>query len=284
MLRCAWFLNDNDNNYNHRQSCRGDVLMRTKLCAVLGVCAAALALFGAAHAQDAPELSSVLTVEVKPGTNGQFEEFVTKFRDAAEETNSSLRWRAVSAESGSDAYVFTRPFGSFAALEDAGPDLTEVYGAEEAQRLLGLLAASAASMSTTIYADRPDLSRPWPALEGTPAAVLYIDLNVRVGMEAAFEDYVHKVVEATDATAPEAFWLMRQRVFGPGTANGAYRVAVVFPEWSDLDAQEKPIPQRMREHFGAEEGDRLEATVPEFLVNIRETLHRVRTDLAREPE
>jgi bifunctional DNA-binding transcriptional regulator/antitoxin component of YhaV-PrlF toxin-antitoxin module len=40
----------------------------------------------------------------------------------------------------------------------------------------------------------------------------------------------------------------------------------------------------LREHFGAEEGDRLEATVPEFLVNLRETLNRVRTDLAREPE
>jgi len=258
--------------------------MSTRLCALVGVCAVILGISGGVQAQDAPQMYSVLTVEVKPGAEGQFEEFVSKFRDAAEETESPVRWNASSAVTSGNSYVFTRPFGSFAALEGAGPELNEVYGEEEAGRLLGLLQASAASMSTTIYVERPDLSRPWPELEGTPAAVLYIDLNVRFGMEEQFEAYAGKVKEATDATAPNAFWLMRQRVFGPGTNNGAYRVVVVFPQWTDLDTPAKPIPDRMREHFGAEESARLQTEIGDALQAVRENLYRVRADLARPPE
>ena len=117
--------------------------MRTKFCALVGVCAAIFGVSGGVDAQDAPQLSSVLTVEVKPGTNGQFEEFVRKFRDASEQSNSPQRWRTVSSVTGGEVYTFTQRFGSFTALAEPGPELDAVYGEAGAARLLGLLQASA---------------------------------------------------------------------------------------------------------------------------------------------
>jgi len=165
---------------------------------------------------------------------------------------------------------------------EAGPALVEVYGAEEGGRLLGLLQASAASMSTSIYVERPDLSRPAPEAETPPAAVLYIDITVSIGGERRFEDYARKVIEATNAKAPDAYWLMRQRLFGPGNANN-YRVIVLMPQWADIDTPNKPIPQRMQEHFGAAEAERLDAALGDAIQGINQRVNRVRTDLARPP-
>lgn len=145
-----------------------------------------------------------------------------------------------------------------------------------------MLEAAVESITTTVYVARPDLSRPAPESDTTPVAVLYIDLNVRLGMERQFEDYAKKVIEATNAVAPNAYWQMRQRMFGPGNAAG-YRVVVTFQQWADLDVEPKPIPQRMVEHFGADEAARLEESGLASIQGINERLNRVRSDLARPP-
>jgi hypothetical protein len=75
---------------------------------------------------------------------------------------------------------------------------------------------------------------------------------------------------------------MRQRMFGPGNAAG-YRVVVTFAQWADLDVEPKPIPQRMEEHFGAEEAARLATAGLATIQGINERLNRVRSDLARPP-
>ena len=55
-------------------------------------------------------------------------------------------------------------------------------------------------------------------------------------MERQFEDYAKKVIEATNAVEPNAYWQMRQRMFGPGNAAGyRYRNA-----WRSTSALTKP--------------------------------------------
>ena len=263
------------------------MLSQLRLTAIIGICAVMLSASCSTGAQPAPAKYSVLTIEVKPGMNGQFEEFIHKFRDAVEKNKGPQRWRANASVSGNQVYNFTREFGTWTEFgQDAPEPLVAAYGEQEAGRLLGLLQTSVASTTTAIYVARPDLSRPRPANAANAAAaavaVLYIDLNVKLGKEQQFEDNTKKLIEATNATAPNDFWEMRQRMFGPGNGAG-YRVVVVFQKWSDLDAPDKPLRQRLTEHFGTAEGERLDALGTDSLQGINQRLNRVRADLGRPP-
>jgi hypothetical protein len=235
---------------------------------------------GNAQSQQTPQLLSILTIDVKPGANAQFEEFIAKYREAAERTGSALRWLAASSETGSSRYSFARPFGSFSALADEGPDLMKVYGPDEARRLMGVFQAAVSGMATAIYTARPDLSRPGPQSQTAPVAVLFIDVTVRPNREADFEDLAKKVVEASDATAPEAHWNMFAPLFGGGST---YRVVVDVPSWNFLDKPPKPIEQRLREHFGEGEAQRLNELMTAVVDHVDQSLNRVRPELARPP-
>jgi hypothetical protein len=254
----------------------------------IATCAVILTASCSTSAQNAPQKFSVATVEVKPGMAGQLGEFIKKFRDAVEKTKGPQRWLASESMSGNSVLIFTMPFGTFADLANvAGDPLVAAYGEQEAARLLGTLQSAVASESTTIYTDRPDLSRPRPAPAGgaagnPPVAVLYVDINVKAASVSQFESFVKKLIEATSATAPTEYWNMRQRMFGPGNTPG-YRVVVQFPTWADLDKPGKSIEQRIREHFGAEEGDKLLAANADTILGVNQRLARVRSDLARPP-
>lgn len=252
---------------------------------VIGACAVLLTASCGTAAQEPPPKFSTVTIEVKPGMNEQFEEVVRKFRDAVEQTNGPQRWLASQSMSGNPIYTINVPFDTWAEFGPppaSGNPLIAAYGQEEAQRILGMLSDAQEGSTTTVYVARPDLSRPPPESDATPVAVLYIDLNVRLGMEQPFESYAKQIIEATNATEPNAYWQMRQRMFGPGNAAG-YRVVVIFWQWADLDVQLKSIPQRMQEHFGAEEAARLEQAGLAAILGINQRLNRVREDLARPP-
>jgi len=261
------------------------MLSHIKSTAVIGVCAVMLTASCGTAAQEPPPKFSSITLEVRPGMEGQLEEVITKFRDAVEQLNGPQRWLASQSMSGNPIYTINIPFATWAEFgpPPAGGDpLFTAFGEEEARRVIGLLGTAVESIATTIYVARPDLSRPPPESDATPVAVLYIDLNVRLGMEQQFEDYAKKIIEATNATAPTAYWAMRQRMFGPGNAAG-YRVVVTFQQWADLDVEPKPLPQRLQEHFGVEEGARLETLGLGAIQGVNERLNRVRSDLARPP-
>jgi hypothetical protein len=242
------------------------------------------AVLSTAVAQDAPQKYSTLTIEVKPGMNAQFEEFISKYKAAAEQTNSPYRWTVAQSVSGNPVYSFTRPFQSFAALSDARPDLNKAFGAAEGARLLGLLQASVEGESSAIYVARPDLSRPRPepGIQGTPEAVLFVDITVKSGKEEAFEGYAKKIVEASNAKATDQYWQIRQRMFGPGQLP-VYRVVVVFAKWTELDRPGMPMSERLKQQFGAAEAERLEAIANDSIQGVNERLNRVRADLARPP-
>ena len=261
------------------------MLSQIKSSVVVGISALVLTASCNTSAQEPPEKFSTITIEVKPGMDAVLEEVITKFRDAVEKTNGPQRWLAAQSMSGNPVYTINVPFDTWAEFgppPSSGDPLVSAYGEEEARRILSLLRDAEAGATTTIYVARPDLSRPAPAAEATPVAVLYLDVNVRLGMEQQFEDYAKKLIEATNATEPRAYWQMRERLFGLGNAAG-YRAVVTFQQWSELDSPTKPLPQRLREHFGAEEGERVAAAGLAAIQGVNERLNRVRSDLARPP-
>jgi hypothetical protein len=259
-----------------------------KSVALPALCIGSLIGMSGASAQNAPEKYRVLTVEVKPGMDAQFEEFIHKFRDAVEKNKGPQHWLASSSMSGNAVYFFTVPFATWAGEfgQNAPNPLIAAYGEQEAAKVLGLLAASTESETTAIYAARPDLSRPRPqATSGqaaTPVAVEYVDLNVKIGKEQEFEGYVKKLIEATNKAEPTAYWQMRQRAFGPGNTP-SYRAVVQFLTWADLDKQGKSLQQRLTEAFGAAEGEKIQGLASDALQGVNQRLARVRIDLERPP-
>jgi len=260
-----------------------------KSVALLTLCIGSLIGMSGASAQNAPEKYMVLTVEVKPGMDAQFEQFIHKFRDAVEKNKGPQHWLASSSMSGNAVYVFTVPFATWTGQfgQEAPNPLIAAYGEQEAAKALGLLAASAESETTAIYVARPDLSRPRPQATGgqpaaTPVAVEYVDLNVKIGKEQQFEGYVKKLIEATNKAEPTAYWQMRQRTFGPGNTPG-YRAVVQYLTWADLDKQNKPFQQRLTEAFGAADAEKIQGLAADALQGRNQRLARVRVDLERPP-
>jgi hypothetical protein len=237
-----------------------------------------LVLSAAAQAQNAGESVSALTVHLNPGTNQLFEEYVKALREAANRTNSKMAYLTSQSMTGEPTYQFNRTFTSWAEIGEPGPNLAAVYGEAEAKRLAGLLQTSIASTSTAIYTRRLDLSRPWPALDATPVAVTHINITVRPQMTAQFESFMHKVIEATAATAPNLYWLAD----APGEGAKSYRLTQLANKWTDLDTPPKPVPQRLAEHFGQAEGQRLMAEAMGMIENIETVVRRTRPDLNRQ--
>ena len=233
-------------------------------------------------AQNPPGRWHVLTVDVRPGMNGQFVEFMTAFKEAADEIDYPMYWlTSQSAVGGTNNYTFHRylPTGWNELEVSPGGVLGQVHNDREVERLLGLYNASAAHASSAGYNDRPDLSREGP--EPTVVdAVTYIDVTVHQGMNQQFEEYVRQIITATDAVAPDIHWTMRSPSHG---ADNAYRVVIAYEDWADIDAPGTPVPQRLIDHFGAARGAKIWAEGQEAIERIDTSLRRTHPDLTRWP-
>jgi len=220
----------------------------------------------------------VRNVIVKPGAGAKFEEFIGKYKEAAEKINAPYYWLASQAAvGGGDSYDIVLQFSSWKAFDNPRDVLKDAFGANEAKRLWSLLEDSAVSTTTAAYTANPELSRPAPQSNQAEVAVLLIHLTVRPGMDMQFYEYAKKVKEATDATAPNLYWTMLMPDIG---ASGPL-VAIPISSWSDLDTSGKPIPQRLTEHLGAAEGFRVQAMGQAAVESLTTKVHRVRMDLAR---
>jgi len=229
-----------------------------------------------ATAEDAPTAPtgfSVLTVEVKAGSQQTFEAFIAKYKEAVEKVGGPA-WFAESPGIGSlTTYSFARPFNSYADLADQSNPLVEAFGADEAQKVAALFGDSVASSSTATYLPRPDLSIQNDG-EGAEV-VLAFDISVNPGMEEKFENWVKKLIAATDDRQFNTY----QRGVGEGPD---YSVRVPM-KWADLDVQPTPIPEVLEKKYGKKEMRRLMADNLAAVSSIVESVTRVRADMSNIP-
>jgi len=225
-----------------------------------------------------PYLVSVLTIEVKPGTQSLFENFVGKYKAAADKVKGVPSWFASSPGIGSNTtYTFAQPFGSFAELFQDRNILTEVYDEAEIADIMGMARASMVKSSSAVYMHRGDLSRSFPASDKPPVITLFIGFRVREGKSAAFENYVKKIVEATDKVAPDLHWESYAGVFA---ADLDYGVRVPMWNAAELDTVPMGIQERLVKAFGKREGDRIYDAGQATIADQQNGISRVRTDLS----
>ena len=256
------------------------MLTRSKIISI--VSSLALLFFTAVtlQAQDAPQHAMVRTTVVKPGTNAKFEEFILKIKEAAEKTDAPYRWvTSVAFAGGDESYNTVLLFNSWTMFDGQQDLLEAAYSKREVTRILKLLEDSVVTTHSTVYTLHTELSRMPPA-DQEELGVILAELTLNSGMNEQFADFMGKLKVATDATAPNAYW----ETWTPDFGGSGPLIVIPVKNWSQLDVQEKPLPQRFAEHFGEQEGRQIMETLPKMLSNASFTLHVNRPDLARPPE
>lgn len=224
----------------------------------------------------------ISTWHLKPFTEGMLVDAIGMVKEALDEADSSFGWLASSSESGDERVMVALPHDSMGDLaNDPLAVLASVLSPEEGEQLTANLRNSVSHISNARYVMRPDLGRQPPDTGGVPpAAVITIELEIANGRNADFEAYVGNVIEATEATAPGATWLMMSPAFGTNN----YLVVVLIPEWSMLDTPSKSVDQRVIEHFGERRGGQMVEASRSMVVGMKQDLWRTRPDLARPME
>lgn len=111
-----------------------------------------------------PRVMETLVVTVKPGMDPQYEAYVKKAIAAYKQTGSPQRWTAYRRYAGGDVYdyVFIWMHKKWAELDEdllGGRNvLAEVYGKEEAARIVKSGRAAIRRVTRTIEVERPDMS------------------------------------------------------------------------------------------------------------------------------
>ncbi len=114
-------------------------------------------------AERPPKIIETLVVTVRPGMDPQYEAYVKKAIAAYKKTGSPQRWTAYRRYAGGDAYdyVFVWEHEKWAELDElmgGGDVLVEVYGEEEAKRIVKSGRDAIRHVTRTIEVERPDMS------------------------------------------------------------------------------------------------------------------------------
>lgn len=240
----------------------------------------ASAIGASAQAQDNVTIVQELTASVKAGTEAQFEEVVKAFRDAAQEQGIESYWRASQSLSGDPVYRFNFPMSSWGDLMNPEPDFIKAFGEDEAARLMALLSESVVSSYSAFYEQHSSMSHAPMNLDGPPEALVYIQFTLNPGTAPQFRELTMKAAEASGAVRPNDYFVAALPGFGaPGP-----RTILILPSMSDLDTPAPGIAQVIAQHFGQEEGTRINGLAAESIASIATTLFRTRPDLNYLPE
>lgn len=233
-----------------------------------------------AFAQSETELVQVATFTVKPGMNAQFEEVVTAFREASRQQGTENYWLSAQSVSGTPVYRFHIARSAWGDLSNPEPELAEVFGADEAARLMSLLADSVSSEHTAFFAEQADMSYDSPANAGqTPEGLVYIDFMLNPNTAPMFSEKTRAQKVASSTLYPDDSF----GVSMPGLGANGPRTILVLQSFSDLDRNQLGTVQRLFEHFGEEEGARLTNLAGQSIASFEATLFRTRPDLNYQP-
>jgi hypothetical protein len=230
-----------------------------------------------AFAQDAPPRGlNVIIYHVAPGQEMNFEAVSAKFKAAADKIGSPA-YAGYSPGIGNDGqYAFVSPFDSFKIFADQQNVMAEVYEDAEMAEIGAMYQGAVRNEESYIIVPRPDLSVPPPEFESPPEVNLLISVTVKNGMGAEYAEFLGKLAEATKATSPETYY----SVYQPGIGSGTVWRAAIPMDWEDLDTPGKPIAERLSEHFGARNGEKINDAGQAAVESVQYDVFRIRPDLS----
>lgn len=244
---------------------------------VLLIPQAMVAQAAAAPAAAGPRWQQIIEVNVKPGMEMVYENYVKKIVAAAVKGKGKVSWTTFSVMVGKPGgtYRIVLTFNTWAERDswgDVGEMLTKAFGQVEAERLMKEGGGATERSVSEVWENLPALgTNAGMAAANAAPPNFYRVVVTRVGpsSSAAYEALLAKFKPAYDAAANKP--VIARSVLRYGAASGStYRRSQEFNSMSDLDAQiaaGSPLPA----HFGAEwqamsdELNRVTVTRQEFI-------------------
>lgn len=248
-----------------------------------GAVAALFAL--SAAAQDAPQFLRVFQADIEPNTQQAYEAVLKRFAEASKTLDTKRFYFVATEEIGNPTrYTFARTFGSFAAMDEAPRNpLVEALGAEEAAKVTAPVAGKVLAQRTLMYAVRMDLSPKGagPTPDNPPALINWLQVKIKPYGNAAYEEYLKKVAEATEKTTPQ----FPYTVYAPGPgADNTYGFANPIATWASMDeGGDMSVPERLAAAFGDRQARQLLEQRSAVVDSQSTIMVRPRPDLSYQP-
>ncbi len=236
-----------------------------------------------ASAQEAqPTRWFVQQFNIKPGQQGTFEQLVLRYKAAAQELGDENGWFANSPAVGDmSVYSFASELKTWTQMSDRSDLVVEAFGEQAGQQAAAMAQASVESVQSMVMMHRPDVSIP-RSEESPPAeATMMYFITLKPGVGEAWNEYMQNVIAASKATAPEAQWNSFQGGIGSPQNTFAVRVGLT---WEEMDSPIKALPQRLVEHFGKRNGERIWQEANEMIDTMETSISHFRPDLSYIPE
>jgi len=198
---------------------------------------------------------------------------------AATKSRSTQSWRVTQTMTGDLAYKVSSGFESWEQFAVPLPNMKEAYGDKESKRLNDLLRSSVTHISRAVYTIRPDLSRMFPDNTPTPAVVQRMYISVKPGMNAQWENVVHKIVAAAAASPQKdslgAHWIIAE----PGAgAEGRYLIINLSASWAEYGNGDG-VPLMLAKQYGEAEAELLWSQLTSASDNVETVIGRPRPEL-----
>ena len=258
-----------------------NVLRRT-LCLTLACSAASVGLAQAADTDKTPDqVSTIYDISVQPGHVAAFEKAVKGWNECRKQNGSTHSYAMWEAETGDSMYVVTTPSGSWASMDERDP-----AGKACAQNFMDNVMPNIDGMSTSVYVDMPELSKP-PAddSKGMPAYVVVTAYRIKPGKFADFKNTTTKLTEAAIKTKWAPTWWTSRLAFGD--RHKAADVTMVSPEasWATIGQPADPKTRAMLEGvYGKDETNKLYEQFMDSAKFLSTNVYRYNKDLSFTPE
>jgi len=225
-------------------------------------------------------LISVLSVNVKPECQIEYQERVAELAQRAREKADPFAWTAhQSLYGGAPMLHFGARVGNFAELAELGqiPEMVvRVFGEQKGREEIEAFGRCVFSQTLSVSVDRPDLSyAPEGETEIHPAASLTV-LRPRMGRAEACEELIRKLAEAIPKLDDTTRIMTYQTAFGDLSQFWTVRP---MRELADLDRQ-KSAEQLLNEAFGQAEGGLIRRTGLDALESAERSILTYRADLS----
>jgi hypothetical protein len=250
-----------------------------------GVLSLGVALASGVFAQNAPaRYLQLVEINVKAGSEAQFETYVKKIREAADKIGTPQGWtfaQPVVGASNPTYYVFVQheKWAERDAWAPIPQMLTKAFGEAEAQKIAKAGGESIWGSQSTVYT--LDKERSWnlSAYKGPTPYFMILRGMVKPDMVDEYQRVISRLKEAQEKAATKVAGIRRTSTYGP---SWEFYLAVPMEKFADLDGQDGPW-QNAAKAFGEEESRALQATLRKCYEKRTQIIVAIREDLSRTP-
>ena len=238
-----------------------------------------LTLNTVANAEEAewPGFAVVRNTTVHVGKGLEYEAFLKELA-SADKTNDSATTRVIESGMIADGGLYTTIsfHTDFTDLSDPG-SYAKIHGGSAWEKRLADLNGVVNHTERKIYYRRPDLGRADPELNNEEVEIWYTyHVEVSYGANAQFEEWMQKLVEATDKVDSSAYWY----TYAPWLNTGnIYRITAPLT-LEDMNSPTMSPAQRIAAAFSENEAKRLNELNASSVMAVNMTMLRNRVDLS----